>query len=258
MEFAGLLPCPFGKVGASGGVDDASGGIDNKPTIGGEAVFADFVKTATLGSNAGDKKETVGGNGSDLREHIGLGGTNDIHHIVGGAPLLGGLEDLLEKMPAGGFVFKELEIEGAFVGGEGEKDDPLVGIDGEGGDGVFAHIGGNGDCVEIEIALWVEKGFGILLGGVAYVTAFGVGNGEDGLAQLVEVVHGLFELDEAGNAHAFVEGEVGFVGDAIVDGGVDDGFVEEEGGIGIATQMVGDLIQIGIESDTKEGFAFAD
>ena len=44
----------------------------------------------------------------------------------------------------------------------------------------------------------------------------------------------------------------------MVDGGIDDGFVEEESGIGLSFQMVGDFVEVGVEADAEERLAFAD
>ena len=114
---------------------------------------------------------------------------SDVHHIFFAAPLLRGFKHLFEK-----FLFahrEELEIKGAFVGGEGEEDDPFAIINGEGLHRVGTHVGGYGHGVKVEIALGVEEGFGVLLRGVAYVATFCIGYGEGGLAQAVEVIHGL-------------------------------------------------------------------
>ena len=232
LEFVGLFAGTLCEVFAVGGVDDAARGVDDESALGSHAVTGDLFEAAALGSYAWDEEEGVGDYLADIAEHLGLGGSDDVHHVVGVAPLLGGLEDALEEAFARGAVFHELEVEGAFVGGECEEDDPLAIVCGEGDYGIFAHIGSDGESVEVEVAVGRKEGFGVLLGGVADVATLGVGYKESFLIERVEVADGELKLTEAFDAHRFVEGEVGLVGYGVVDGSVDDGFVEEEDAVG--------------------------
>jgi hypothetical protein len=43
----------------------------------------------------------------------------------------------------------------------------------------------------------------------------------------------------------------------MVNGGVDDGAVEEEDAVFLATQMLGHLGGVGVEADTEERFSFS-
>jgi hypothetical protein len=44
----------------------------------------------------------------------------------------------------------------------------------------------------------------------------------------LDVGYSLFESDPSFYAHAFIKGQIGFIGDAIRGGSVNDGFVESE------------------------------
>ena len=152
---------------------------------------------------------------------------------------------------------EQLEVEGPLVGGQRQEDDPLA-LDGqERLHTVGTHIGGHGDGVEVEVAFGVEEGTGIALAGVADVAALGVGNGEDGLAQLVEIVHGELELAQTLDAEGLVEGQIGLVGHTVVDGGIDDGTVEAENAVLGVAQMLGHLGGVGVEADAEERLSFS-
>ena len=101
----------------------------------------------------------------------------------------------------------------------------------------------------------VKEGFGVLLRGVADVTALGISDGEDFLVKTMKVVHRLFQLDESLYAHSLIESEVGFVGHCVVDCGIDDGFVELEHAVGHIGQMLRHLVLVHVQSYAKEGTA---
>lgn len=258
LELVGFFAGTLGEVFTIGGIDDAARGVNNKATLLGHPVTGDLFEATALSAHARNEKEGVGDYLAYITEHLGFGGSDDIHHIVGVAPLLGGLEDTLEETFAGGTVFHKLEVESTLIGGEGEEDDPLAVVGGEGDDGILTHIGGDGESVEVEVAVGGEESFGVLLGGVAYVATFGVGYEEGFLIERVEVADGELELTEAFDTHGFVEGEVGFVSYGVVDSGIDDGFVEEEDAVGLRGEMTRHLVEVGVEADTEEGTTFAD
>ena len=261
VQFVGHLLLQFGclfggalcKVGAVGGVDDAARRVDEESAVAVEAVAAHFAEAAALGADTGDEEETVWDYVSYRCQHIGLGGSDDVHHIVRCAPLLRFLQHFLEEVAVVVFGLDELEVEGAFVGGKCQQDNPFAVVDGKWRHGVFAHIGGYGHRVEIEVALGVEEGFGILLRGVANVAALGVGNGKCFVFKAVEVIHSLLELDKAFDAGGFVEGQVGFVGHGVGQGGVDDGLVEKEDAVFFVLKVLGHFADVGVESDAEEG-----
>jgi hypothetical protein len=258
LEFVSFFAGTLGEVFTIGGIDDAARGVDDKTTILGHSVTGDLFEAATLGTYARNEEEGVGDYLTYITEHLGLGCSDDIHHIVEVAPLLGGLEDTLEETFAGGAVFHKLEVESTLIGSEGEEDDPLAVVGGEGDDGILSHIRGDGESVEVEVAVGREEGFGVLLGGVANVSTFGVSDKEGFFIERVEVADGELELTEAFDAHGLVEGEVGFVCYGVVDGGIDDGFVELEDAVGLGGEVTGHLVEVGIEADTEEGTALTD
>jgi hypothetical protein len=252
LEFVSFFAGTLGKIFAVGGVDDAARGVDDKATLLGHPVTGYLFEAAALGTYARNEEEGVGDNLAYIAEHLGFGCSDDVHHVVGVAPLLGGLKDTLEEAPARGTVFHELEVEGTLVGSESEEDDPFAVVGGEGDHRIFTHIRSYGESVEVEVAVWREESFGILLGGVADVATFGVSDKESFFIERMEVADSELELTEAFDAHGLVEGEVGLVGYGVVDGGIDDGFVELEDAVGLGGEVTGHLVEVGIEADTEE------
>ena len=234
------------------GVNYSTRGVYEQSAVVVKSVLAYFGQTAALRSHARHKQETVGNNATYGGEHVGFGGAHHVHHIVGSAPFLGGLEHRFEQLFSCFGIFDKLEIESSFVGGQRQQYHPLAFVSGERHHGVLAHVRGNGHGVKIEIAVGCKESLGVLLRGVAYVAAFGVGNGEHRRRQRAKILHGLFQRHKAADAHTFVKSQIGFVSHGVILCGVDNCLVESKDWVGFGKQVLGYLFKVGVESHAEK------
>ena len=209
-----------------------------------------------MGTHTGHQQEAVGHNATHVGQHLGLGSAHNIHHIVGVAPFFGAFQHILEKAPPGVLVLGQLKIVGTFVGRKRQQDNPLVGIGQERRHRVLTHVGRNGERVETKVALRRQESARILPRSVADVAALGVGNEKRLLAQAVEIVRGKLKLAQSLDAHRLIKRQIGLVGHTIVDGSVDDSFVEQKRRVGLSLQMLGYLVKVSVKANAEERFPF--
>ena len=88
----------FGEVGAVGGVDDASGGVDEEAATIVHTKCCNVFKAAALCANAGDEEEVVGGYLADLLELVRLCCAAYKHYLVGVAPTLTKFQGLFKNV----------------------------------------------------------------------------------------------------------------------------------------------------------------
>ena len=144
-----------------------------------------------------------------------------------------------------------LELLGRLVGGHGEDYAPASGMLEEGPDGVASHIGGQSHCVKVH---GLEKSPGIAVGGVADVSALGVGDDQDVGMLRPDVADGLSKLLPAGDTLGLVKGDVGLVGDCVLSSGVDNCFVESQyGSVSVTLPDAGrNLLRVGVKTHAEE------
>ena len=251
-DLLGFLGSNLGETLGMVGIDDGATGVDDKTTLLVHAVSDNFLQRATLCTDAGNEEERVGSNATNVLEHLALGSTYDKHNLILSAPSLDGAEHLLEEACRSAINGRKLEVVRTLVGGQGKANDPLALIAEKWLQRVLAHIGSHGDSIKVEV---LEERTRIKRRGVANVATLGISDNELIGILLANVTDSLLEGNPSFHAKALVESEIGFVGDAIGFGGIDDGLVELEDSILCRQrlQMLGNLLDVGVETYAKEG-----
>ena len=134
---------------------------------------------------------------------------------------------------------------GAFVACQCQEDYPLAFVSQERSNTVLTHVRGYGYRVDVQ---FVEECAGIHGRGISNVTTFGIGNDELVGIVFLDIFHSLFKSDPAFHAHALIESEVRFVGNAKVSRCVDDGFIEGEDRIFFFQQVFRDFLDVCIQT----------
>jgi hypothetical protein len=244
----GLFPCLIRKISPARGVNNAAGGVDQQPTIFIKAGFADSSKVAPLCSNAWNEQKMLGRKLPHPHKSFGVGGANHKHQVFGAAPFLDSLQHRFPEGLPGIFKPAALEVAAALVGSERQHDGPLAGMAEEWGYAVFAHIRRHGDGIATHL---LEKCFGVHVAGVANVAALGIG---DDQVLLADIFYRFVECCPAFWSKCFIKSQVGLVCHAELTGSIDDCLVERQDWIAFLVQVLGDFLQLGVESDTEEGF----
>ena len=256
-DLFGFLGSDLCKTLGMVGIDDGATGVDDETALLVHTVLDNFLQRAALCTDTRNKEERVGGDAANVLKHLALGSTYDKHNLILSAPSLDGAEHLLKEACRSAIDGRKLEVMRTLVGGQGKTNDPLALIAEEWLQGVLAHIGSHGDSIKIEV---LEERTRIKRRGVANVATLGIGDDELIGILLANVADGLLEGDPSFHAKALVESEVGLVSDAVGLSGIDDGLVELEDGIlsRQLLQVLGNLLDVGVETYAKEGLLLLD
>ena len=190
----------------------------------------------------------MGNNTANVFEQFALRGPHDIHQMLIRAPRLTGFQHFLKQtLPRG--ERRKLKILAARIAGERQHNYPLSRITQERFHAVFAHIGCHGQRI---YGIGFEKRFGIARTGIADVAALGIGDDEMVRTVHLQIVDGAFKGLQSLEPVALIKSQVGFVGHTKRCRCIDDGLVEFEDRVVRRLQMCGNLLHIGIQTDTEK------
>ena len=137
----------------------------------------------------------------------------------------------------------------SFVGSQCQQDHPFAFVGKERSNAVFTHVGGY--CYRVDIQFFKECA-GIHCRSISDVTTLCVSNDELIRIVIFDIFYCLFKCDPSFYTHAFIESQIGFVGDTQISCRVNDCFVECEDRIFFFQQMFRDFLDVSIKSYTKE------
>ena len=184
---------------------------------------------------------------TDLLEVFGLGRSHHVHQSIAVLPVPGGSDHLsVKRIP---IQFPRLQVKGPLVGGKGKQYGMFVLYSQERLHRIGSHIGSHGYRVEFHLR---EKGPGIAARGIAYISALGIGNGKLFRIVGVQIVDRLDKGLPTLNSVSLIEGGIGLIGHSEVMRGINDSLVKSKDRILFRKQVLRHLVQVHIQSDTKE------
>ena len=121
----------------------------------------------------------------------------------------------------------------------------------------MSHIGIHGNGITSKL---IKKSRSIAGSCIANIASFGVGNAKNwSLRVFTYIGKCLLQASPAISAQTFVKGQIGLIGNRIRYGSIDKELVKGKDRIGLLLQNVSrNLLNIGIQSDTKIGTLFSD